>query len=522
MTRWQEAERQQDTRLVTETVLAELSAFVAKRMGLRFPRERWGDLERGLRSAAREFGAEDPEACAQWLVSSPPNRRQVEILASHLTVGETYLFRDKPGLDAFEHRILPQLIRSRRRSGRHLKIWSAGCATGEEPYSLAILLSATIPDLSEWKIDIVGTDINARFLDKASKGEYGQWSFRRAPGWVRDRYFTTNGNGKSQIIPRIKEMVKFQYLNLAEDAYPAFMNNLYAMDVILCRNVLLYFVAEQALRAVNGLYRSLVDGGWLIVGPSDLLHIKPSGFSPVDSKSPNLYRKDVNGSLAPREERRVEPAPSVEPLPTPEAPRPRPERRKAVSERQVPRLKPAAPGPRPKQPAEALQYAEALELYQAGHYEAAVDELLDLLSGTQGPNEPGQPAKGTALLARAYANQGNLAEALVWCERAIAAEKVDPAGYYLRASILQEQGRIEEAAVAIRQTLFLDPGFVLGHFVMGNLARVRDNGEKPEKHFANARRLLRRYPEDAILSESEGITAGRLAAIIESMTERSA
>jgi len=118
------------------------------------------------------------------------------------------------------------------------------------------------------------------------------------------------------------------------------------------------------------------------------------------------------------------------------------------------------------------------------------------------------------LLARAYANQGNLVEALVWCERAIEVDKVNPANHYLRASILQEQGRIEEAAGALRQTLFLDQDFVLGHFVMGNLARLLGQESRARRCFANARRLLRGHSDDDILSESEGITAGRLATII--------
>jgi chemotaxis protein methyltransferase CheR len=100
------------------------------------------------------------------------------------------------------------------------------------------------------------------------------------------------------------------------------------------------------------------------------------------------------------------------------------------------------------------------------------------------------------------------------------AAKLKPANHYLRASILQEEGRIQEAAASVKQTLFLDPGFVLGHFTLGNLARTQGKTDESHRHFANAVRLLDQYPEEAILPESEGVTAGRLARLIASITER--
>ena len=111
--------------------LSQLSECVAARMGLHFPRERWRDLERHANSAAKEFGFADIKAFLQWLLSSPLTREQIETLASHMTVGETYFFREKESFEILEKTILPELIRSRRGSERRLRIWSAGCCTGE-------------------------------------------------------------------------------------------------------------------------------------------------------------------------------------------------------------------------------------------------------------------------------------------------------------------------------------------------------------------------------------------------------
>src|SRR5690606_35039610 len=119
-------------------------------------------------------------SCVGELLSAPVERRHLEALAAHVTIGETYFFREPRTLDAFETGLLLPLIEERRRTGRHLRIWSAGCATGEEPYSIAMLLSRLIPDLEAWQITILATDINSRFLAKAERGAYGKWSFRGA------------------------------------------------------------------------------------------------------------------------------------------------------------------------------------------------------------------------------------------------------------------------------------------------------------------------------------------------------
>src|ERR1051326_1079376 len=132
-----------------------LSEFVAERMGLHFPPERWADLKRGLIGAAEEFGFGDVTKCTDWLLTTSLTKPQLQILASHLTVGETYFFRDRKAFDVLAESVLPDLVFARRGCGQRLRIWSAACCTGEEPYSLAILLHRVIPDLAEWHVTIL-------------------------------------------------------------------------------------------------------------------------------------------------------------------------------------------------------------------------------------------------------------------------------------------------------------------------------------------------------------------------------
>ncbi len=250
-------------------MLSRLSEFVDTQTGLHFPQARWGDLERGITAATRDFNFSDVESCANWLLSAPLTQGMHEILANHLSVGETYFFRERRSLEILEEEILKPLLRSRRENERRLRIWTAGCCTGEEAYTIAIMLDRLIPDVKDWNITILATDFNPTFLRKAVVGIYGEWSFRDTPGWLRERYFSKSKGGRFEIHPRIRKMVSFSYLNFARDIYPSLSNNTSAMDVILCRNVMMYFSAEKAKQVVGNFYRALVDGGWLIVSPTE-------------------------------------------------------------------------------------------------------------------------------------------------------------------------------------------------------------------------------------------------------------
>jgi chemotaxis protein methyltransferase CheR len=457
--------------MLPQALLASLSSILNARMGLHFPEERWRDLERGVAAAAREFGFGDPETCVRSLLSGPLTRNQIEILAGHLTVGETYFLRETRSFEILEERILPDLIRARGGAERRLRIWSAGCCTGEEPYSIAMLLDRLIPDLEEWNITILATDINPEFLRKAAEGVYGEWSFRGTPAWLRERYFRRKNNRRFEILPPLRKRVMFSYLNLADDVYPSLSNNSNAMDVIFCRNVLMYFTPAQAKKVAGNLHGSLVEGGWLVVSPTETSSVLFSRFSAVEFSGAVLYRKAA--SAAPRVIATAHPAPAPVRLPEPYYPNP------------------------------------------------FVQEAARSMAPEEAPPEPVRPAAAPgdapSLTARACANQGKLAEAAEWCEKAIAADKLNPACHYLLAAIQQELGQHDGAVRSLMRALYLDADFVLAHFALGNLRLSHGRRREAERHFENALALLRAHPRDEILPESEGLTAGRLGEIIVSV-----
>jgi chemotaxis protein methyltransferase CheR len=187
-----------------------------------------------------------------------------------VTIGETYFFSNSPQLEALRMEVFPALINERRKAGiLQLRIWSAGCATGEEPYSIAIMLRELLPDIEAWNISLLATDINVNFLQEARAGLYRNKSFRNeTPEVVRERWFIS-GENDFQIKPIIQKMVSFRHLNLITDDYPSYDSSTMHMDVILCRNVTIYFSSDTTRQVASRFYRALNHNGWLVVGHSE-------------------------------------------------------------------------------------------------------------------------------------------------------------------------------------------------------------------------------------------------------------
>jgi chemotaxis protein methyltransferase CheR len=332
-----------------------------------------------------------------------------------------------------------------------------------------MLLDRLIPDIEKWNVTLLATDINPHFVRKAAAGVYGKWSFRETPEWVRERYFTRQRNGRYELLPRIRKLVTFSHLNLADDAYPSLISNTNAMDVILCRNVLMYFTPERARQVATNFHRALLNGGWLIVSPTETSNTLFAPLSDVSFPGIMLYRK-VDGEAS-------RPVAFGEPPPAPQLP--------------------VIPEPMP--PSVELP----LETTAVESITAPVKTLDD--SGAY------------ADAARICAGEGRLDEAVEWCERLISSDRLNPAHYYLLATIQQELGRIDAAAQSLVRALYIDANFVLAGFALANLRLSQGRRQEAERHFTNVLTSLRLRAQDEILPESDGLTVGRLAEIIASV-----
>ncbi|MBA4142979.1 MAG: chemotaxis protein CheR [Nitrosospira sp.] len=480
------------------SLLAQLSKVLELEMGLYYPAKCWGDLERRMAAAALALGTIDTETCIRQLLSASLTQKQIEIMASYLTVGETYFFREKRCIDVLEERIFPELIRASAWANRPLRIWSAGCCTGEEPYSIAILLDQLIQRTGEWNATILATDINPKFLEKAAEGLYSEWSFRDTPAWVKERYFKRRKNGQFEILPHIRKRVTFSYLNLAEDVYPSIINGTDAMDIIFCRNVLMYFSPEGVKKIGQNFHRTLVDGGWLILSPVEISNNLFPQFKTTAFPGAILYHKNESPG---RDENIPDPSALL------------PDRLPGTTFLSAPGL--TLP---------YLPYEEMPALLKDTGKETFPWEAPDVPAATTG-KDLSHPEKHEQFdefcdKARSVANLGELTEAAILCEKAIAANKLNPTAHYLLATVRQELGESITAIESLIRTLYLDPDFVLAHFALGNLCMTQGRQREAERHLDNALALLHCRPDDEPLPESNGLTAGRLRHIITSARER--
>ena len=488
-------------RHLSDSLLWRVSEILAHRTGLNFPKQRWGDLERGLIGVAKDrtFGG-DLKSVVDALLSGPLSRGHIEFLASNLTVGETYFFRDRPVFDFLEHCIIPLIISRKPEHERRIRIWSAGCCTGEEAYSLAICLDRCQLTLQGWDTLLLGTDINPHFLSKAAAGDYSAWSFRGAPQQVRDRYFRKRPDNRLAISPNLRRRVRLSYLNLAEDSYPSLLNDTMAMDVIFCRNVLMYFTQSQAAQVVKRLHASLVEGGWLVLGATDVPPALMADFERVEFQGGACYRKMKSRGCTGHDTASHQPKlvefETVHSYPSPTA------------------LETGnAPG-------NAKQYEVLASTCNDGNERQSTKVYIsnDNIEGSVEVDLESSASASTSdfpLLARTSANEGRLAEAVKWCERAISADTLNPNLHFLLATIQREKGNNDAAIESLRRTLYIAPDFVLAHFALGNVQLSLHHYREAGRCFRRTRALLESFSPNETLPESDGLTARRLLEIVE-------
>ena len=476
--------------------LSEPAALISARMGLQFPKDRWPELTRGLERAAAGLGFEDIHKLIVHLLSGSFGQREIQALAAHLTIGETHFFRTPETFAMLQSRLLPQLIAAHQNTTRRLRIWSAGCAAGQEPFSLAILVSRLIPDIDSWDVTILGTDINPEAFAAAGTAEYTQWSFRGTPSWVVNGYFTRTPEGRYRLSQSIKDMVTFRYLNLAEDAYPTPGAGVCDFDLILCRNVIMYFSRETAVRVADRLHKSLREGGYLLVTPSEASRDIQRGLSQFMSDGEIVYQK----APAP-------PQPVSALLPAPDARVVKRRRRSDWTMNPVPALT----GRRKDD-----QSTGAVPQQRMTPAERPVTAKAERRTNGADTREAAKQAAGEA---RLLADKGELKQALTQCDAALEGDKLNPSVYYLKASILQELGRPNEAERALQSTLFLDGSFALARVMLGAIARGQSRSREAAIHFRAALSQLEQMPSDSVLPEADGLTAGEMAETVASLME---
>lgn len=271
---------------LTEDVFRLLRDFIKDYCGIYFDDSSRFILERRLQRRLRLRLLDDFRDYYRFLLYDKKKDEEIKEAIDLLTVNETYFFREQNQLKAFSEEILPELMEINKEKKR-LRIWSAGCSTGEEPYTIAILILEQ--GIDGWDIEILGSDINQRALSNARKGMYRRHSFRTTDDYYIKKYFKEEGDF-FVISERVKSIVSFSYLNLLD---PLKVKIVAPMDVIFCRNVLIYFDYEARKRVVNNFYDRLVEGGYLLLGHAESLMNVSTSFILKHLKNDMVYQKPI-------------------------------------------------------------------------------------------------------------------------------------------------------------------------------------------------------------------------------------
>ncbi|NOZ26153.1 MAG: protein-glutamate O-methyltransferase CheR [Nitrospirae bacterium] len=283
-------DRRENT-VLSEDVFRLLRELIRDYCGIYFDDNSRYLLEKRLSARLRANNISNFRDYYRYLLYDGNRENELAEIMDVLTVNETYFFREKNQLLSFSEEILPELRRKNRHTGK-LRIWSAGCSTGEEPYTIGILILESNL-FNGWDVEIIGSDINRRVLQTARRGVYRQNSFRCIDSYYLDKYFEPLEDGSFRITDKVKRLLSFGYLNLLDPVKMRFMGK---TDVVFCRNALIYFDMQSRRKVVDGFYNVLAEGGYLLLGHAESLINMSTAFALKHLKRDLVYQKPETSS----------------------------------------------------------------------------------------------------------------------------------------------------------------------------------------------------------------------------------
>lgn len=273
------------------SLLPAVRDHLSGQVGIHYHDDRLMDLSRRLERASIEAGAPSVEAFARALLLKELHGEPLDILIRNITIGETFFCREKPALAAVERLLLENFLARDQCGPKKVTAWVAGCSTGEEAYTLSIMLNKYLQPSKGWTVKIVATDINPFALGKAKKGEYAQWAFRNAEGDFSEKWFHRNESGTYTVREEARRGLAFQRHNLANDPPPFPADELGKVDFLFCRNVLMYFSRPAAARVMQNFHKALADDGVLVMSLTENSETARPLFSPAKMNGIVFFKK---------------------------------------------------------------------------------------------------------------------------------------------------------------------------------------------------------------------------------------
>lgn len=454
--------------VLSDEEFARLRLLLSRAAGLVFDESRRESLAYSITERLRATGQTSVSAYLD-LVQQPGSAERQELL-DEVTIQETHFFRNPPQVRALRAHVVPELVRAAAAGNRRLRIWSAGCSTGEEPYTVAMLLRELLPVSAGWDVQVVATDVSATALEAARAGVYGARSVQLATPEERARFFTERPDGRFEVRPEIRELVTFTHHNLVTDPLPFAADD--RLDLVLCRNVTIYFSRETTRALVSQLHAGLRDGGYLFLGHSETLWQISDEFRLVALGS---------GDSAAYVYRRLDGGPE--------------ERRSVLPDRRTADDGPGAAGERRTGPRRAWN---ALTRGLAREDDAAALAVPEARTPA--------PPSGPALLAaaRSALADGRYDDAAELAAQSVSADPMQAPAHRVRGEALVALGRDDDALVTLRKALYLDPDDGVAHFQLaGALARA-GHASAAAREYRAAATVAERRPQGEPAPELEG------------------
>ncbi|MGL5058626.1 MAG: CheR family methyltransferase [Microcoleus sp.] len=465
--------------------------------------------------------------------------RQLVLL---LTTNESYFMRDKGQFLLLEKVILPELIEQKIKLQKTLgtqptlRIWSAGCSTGEEPYSLAILLQQLIANWSQWNILVLGTDLNEVAIEKAQRGVYSSWSFRLVDPQVQNRYFKRHRD-EWEIDKKLRNLVEFKLVNLVTDNFPSIYHDIYNMDLILCRNVFVYFESKYTSIALKKFAKTLRPGGYLMTGHAEVYGQSMSEFqtkvfpesvvyqrrdsqqnecchidsSTVSVPRANLGRGQTIKPTAVRQDR--DPKEMTQPdnlrgfssaEMTPiliESTR----LGKMLRARYVENEMTAQFAPKTEESKTVAKLIIAAKTcFKNKSYIEAIEKAKQAISLQENNFD------AYYLLAQIYANLGQYSRAIDNCQRASEVDSLSVFPYYLQAHIAEETGDLATAKKYFKRIIYLYPSFISAYLELGNIYHQEGQTTRAIKMYNSACEILKKLPPTTAIEQHGKTTASQM------------
>ena len=492
--------------------LERFRALIVRRLGLQFEDAKLGFLAEVLRRRLESTKEGADNYLAQLDAEASSN--EVVVLAQELTVAETYFFRHVEQYRAFAEMALPDRLRCSQAAGARLSIVSAGCASGEEPYSLAITVRDTLTDRAE-AVSILGVDINPVLLEKATRGRFSPWVLRDTPPDVQRRWFRAEGRD-FLLDHTVRRAVRFEVCNLADDR--AELWRPHSHDIVFCRNVLMYFAPASAQALVSRLTRSLRPGGYLFLGHAETLRGLSNDFHLRHTHGTFYYQRKDHAELGPIHHPVMAPqaTPVGEPVPLADwledantwldTIRQASERIRLLIEspRHAESARGASGAGRAKP---AREIGLALELLREERFADALEVVKAL------PAESERDAEVLLLRAVLLTHSGQLAMAERACERLLEITELNAEAHYLlalcREGVGDQAGSFSHDQVAV----YLDPSFAMAHLHLGLLARRTQDLATARRELAQAVALLEREDASRLLLFGGGFTRDALVGL---------